>query len=77
MGAAWGRGRSFRGWGRCGGCLTCIGESLGFVLGFRVGPRTNILVGNKGSGKKRSKQAEKWAAVRKWTWPRQGIEPKS
>jgi hypothetical protein len=58
-------------------CLTYIGESLGFVLGFRVDPQTNRLVGDKGPGKKRGKQAEKQAAVRKRTWPRQGIVPKS
>jgi hypothetical protein len=54
-------------------CLTYKGESLGFVLGFNVGPQTNRLVGDKGPGKKRGK----WAAVRKQTWPMQGIEPKS
>jgi hypothetical protein len=32
--------------------LTYIGESIGFVLGFRVSPRTNRLVGDKGVGKK-------------------------
>jgi hypothetical protein len=56
-----------------GRCLTYIGESLGFVLGFRVGPQTNRLVEDKGSGKKRGKRA----AVRKSAWPRKGIEPKS
>ena len=34
-----------------GRCLTYIGESLGFVLSFRVGPQTNRLVGDKGLGK--------------------------
>jgi hypothetical protein len=53
--------------------LTHIGEILGFVLGFRVDPRANRLVGYKGPGKKRDKRA----GVRKRTWPRQGIEPKS
>jgi hypothetical protein len=48
------------------------GESR-VVLGFRVGPRTNRLVEDKGSGKKRGKRA----AVRKSAWPRKGIEPKS
>jgi hypothetical protein len=33
--------------------LTYIGESLGFLLGFRVGPRTNRLVEDKEPGKKR------------------------
>jgi hypothetical protein len=33
--------------------LSYIGESLGFVLGFRVGLGTNKLVGDKGLGKKR------------------------
>jgi hypothetical protein len=56
-----------------GMCLTYIGESLWFVLGFRVGPQTNRLVEDKGPGKKKGK----WAAVRKQAWPRQGIEPKS
>jgi hypothetical protein len=36
-----------------GRCLTYIGESLGFVLGLRLGPQTNGLVGDKGPGKKR------------------------
>jgi hypothetical protein len=53
--------------------LPYIGESLGFVLGFIVGPGTNRLLGNKGPGKKRGKRV----AVRKWIWPRQGIEPMS
>jgi hypothetical protein len=56
-----------------GRCLTYIGESLGFVLGFRVGPQTNRLVGDKEPGKKRGKRA----AVRKQTRSRQGNEPKS
>jgi hypothetical protein len=60
-----------------GRCPTYIGESLGFVLGYRIGPRTNRLVGNKGSGKKRGKQDGKRVAIRKQTWSRQGIEPKS
>jgi hypothetical protein len=33
-----------------GRCLTYIGESLGFVLGFRVGPWINRLVGLMGRG---------------------------
>jgi hypothetical protein len=33
--------------------LTYIGESLGFVLGIRVGPRTTRLVEDKEPGKKR------------------------
>jgi hypothetical protein len=40
-------------WEDMGTCLTYIGESLGFVLIFRVGPRTNRLVGGNGSGEKR------------------------
>jgi hypothetical protein len=35
-----------------GRCLTYIVESLGFVLGFRVGPRTNRFMGDKGTGKR-------------------------
>jgi hypothetical protein len=58
-------------------CLTYIGESLGFVLGFRVGPQNNRLMGDKGPGKKRDKWVEKRAAVRKRTWLRQEIESKS
>jgi hypothetical protein len=46
-------GGVLRGGEDVGRCLTYIGESLGFVLGFRVSPRTNRLVGDKGSGKKR------------------------
>jgi hypothetical protein len=68
---AWERGRSFRGWEGCGTYLTYIGESLQFVLVFRVGPRTNRLVGCQG------KRDGKRAAVRKETGPRQGIEAKS
>jgi hypothetical protein len=30
-----------------------LGDSIEFVLGFRVGPPTNRLVGDKGTGKKR------------------------
>jgi hypothetical protein len=56
--------------------LTYIGESLGFVLDFRVGRQTNRLVGDKGPGKNRGKRAGKWDVARKQTWPRQGIEPK-
>jgi hypothetical protein len=36
-----------------GRCLTYRGESIGFLLGFRVSPQTNRLVGDKGPGKKR------------------------
>jgi hypothetical protein len=34
-----------------GRCLTYIGKSLGFVLGFRVGPWINRLVGANGAGR--------------------------
>jgi hypothetical protein len=60
-----------------GRCLTYIGESLGFVFSFRVGPQTNRLMGDKGPRKKRGKRAGKWVVVRKRTCPRQEIEPKS
>jgi hypothetical protein len=56
-----------------GRCLTYIGESLGFVLGFRVGPWINRLVGANGSGKRKGKRAK----VRKQIGPRQRIGPKS
>jgi hypothetical protein len=56
-----------------GRCLTYIGETLGFFLGFRVDPQTNRLVEDKGPGKREGKRA----TVRKWIGPRQGIEPKS
>jgi hypothetical protein len=52
-----------------GRCLTYIGKSLGFVLGFRVGPLINRLVGANGSGKRECNQIEKWAMVRKPTGP--------
>jgi hypothetical protein len=77
MEAAGGVGGVLGGGEDVGRCFTCIGEILGFVLGFRVGPQTHRLVGDKGPGRKRDKQAAKWAVVRKQTWPRQGIEPKS
>jgi hypothetical protein len=66
-------GGVLRGGEDVGRCLTYIGESLGFVLIFRVIPWTNRLVGDKGPDKKKGKRA----AVRKWIGPRQGIEPKS
>jgi hypothetical protein len=60
-----------------GRCLTYIGESLGFVLGFRVGPWINRLVGANGPGKRECNRIKKWAMVRKLTGPWQWIEPKS
>jgi hypothetical protein len=36
-----------------GRCLAYIGESIGLVLGFRVGPQTNKSVKDKGPSKKR------------------------
>jgi hypothetical protein len=49
-------------------CLTYIGESIVFVLGFRVGPQTNSLVENKGLGKKRGQTGcgteTDWSKVR-------------
>jgi hypothetical protein len=77
MAATWGVGRDLGVREDVGRCLTYIGESLGFVLDFRVDPRNNRLVGDKGPGKKGGKWARKWAAVRKHTWSRQGIEHKS
>jgi hypothetical protein len=61
-------GGVLRGGEDVGRCLTYIGESLGFVLGFRVGPQTNRLVGDKGPRKKRgqtgcSKETD-WAKAR-------------
>jgi hypothetical protein len=50
-------------------CLTYIGESLGFVLGFTVGPWINRLVGANGPGKRRCNRIEKRALVRKPTGP--------
>jgi hypothetical protein len=46
-------------------CLTYIGESLGFVLGFRVGLWINRLVGANGPGKRECNRIEKQAMVRK------------
>jgi hypothetical protein len=60
-----------------GRCITYIGESLGFVLGFRVDPWINRLVEANGPGKRECNRIEKWAMVRKPTRPWQGIEPKS
>jgi hypothetical protein len=60
-----------------GRCPTYIGESLGFVLGFRVGSWINRLVRANRPGKRECNQIEKWAMVRKLTGPWQGIEPKS
>jgi hypothetical protein len=50
-----------------GRCLTYIGKSLGFILGFRVGPWINRLVGANGSGKRECNRIEKRAMVRKPT----------
>jgi hypothetical protein len=50
-------------------CLTYIGESLGFVLGFRVGPWINRLVEANGMGKRECTRIEKQAVVRKPTMP--------
>jgi hypothetical protein len=50
-----------------GRCLTYIVESLGFVLGFRVGTWINRLVGANGPGKRECNQIKKWAIVRKPT----------
>jgi hypothetical protein len=58
-------------------CLTYIGKSLGFVLGFRVGPWINRLVGANGPGKRECNRIKKWAMVRNPTVPWEGIEPKS
>jgi hypothetical protein len=52
-----------------GRCLTYIGESLGCVLGFRVGPWINRLVGANGPGKRECNRTKKWAMVRKTTGP--------
>jgi hypothetical protein len=52
-----------------GRCLTYIGESIGFVLGFRVGSWINRLVGANGPGKRECNRIEKWAMVRKSTGP--------
>jgi hypothetical protein len=52
-----------------GSCLTYIGKRLGFVLGFRVGPWINRLVGANGPGKRECNRIEKWAMVRKPTRP--------
>jgi hypothetical protein len=52
-----------------GWCLTYIGKSLRFVLGFRVGPWINRLVGSNGLGKRECNRIEKQAMVRKPTGP--------
>jgi hypothetical protein len=57
-----------------GRCLTYIGKSLGFVLGFRVDPWINRLVGANGPGKRECNRIEKRAMVRKSTGPCSGIE---
>jgi hypothetical protein len=48
-------------------CLTYIGESLGFVLGFRVGTWINRLVGANRPEKRECNWIEKWAMVKKPT----------
>jgi hypothetical protein len=53
-----------------GRCLTYIGESLGFVLSFRVGTWINRLVGANGPRKRECNRIEKRAMVRKPTGPR-------
>jgi hypothetical protein len=50
-------------------CLTYIGESLVFVLGFRVGTWINRLVRAIGPGKRECNRIEKRAMVRKPTVP--------
>jgi hypothetical protein len=60
-----------------GRCLTYIGESIGFVLGFRVGPWINRLVEAIGPGKRECNRIEKQAMERKPIEPWQGIELKS
>jgi hypothetical protein len=49
-------------------CLTYIGESIHFVLGFRLSPQTNRLVGDNGPGKKRGQtgcdKETDWAKAR-------------
>jgi hypothetical protein len=63
-------------WGVLGGgedvgwCFTYIGENLGFVLAFIVGPWTNRLVRVNGPGKREGKRPRKWAVVRKPIGPR-------
>jgi hypothetical protein len=52
-----------------GRCLTYTGKSLGFVLGFRVGPWINRLVGANGPGKRECNLIEKRPVVRKSTGP--------
>jgi hypothetical protein len=52
-----------------GRCLTYIGESLRFVLSFRVGPWINRLVGVNEPGKRECNRIEKRAMVRKPTGP--------
>jgi hypothetical protein len=53
-----------------GRCIIYIGESLGFVLGFRVSPWANRLVRDKGPGKKRGQTGcgmeTGWAKARDW-----------
>jgi hypothetical protein len=49
-------------------CLTYTGESIAFVLDFRVGPRTNRLVGSNGPGENRGQMGcgkeTDWAKAR-------------
>jgi hypothetical protein len=52
-----------------GRCLSYIGESVGFVLGFRVGPWINRLVGANGPENRECNRIEKWAMTRKPTGP--------
>jgi hypothetical protein len=59
----------FKGGGDVERCLTYIGESLGFDLGFRVGTWINRLVGANGPGKRECNRIEKRAMVRKPTVP--------
>jgi hypothetical protein len=52
-----------------GRCLTYIGESVGFVLGFIVGPWINRLVGANGPEKRECNRIKKRAMLRKPTGP--------
>jgi hypothetical protein len=64
-GRLWAWESVLRGGEDVGRCLTYIGKSLGFVLGFRVGPWINRLVGANGPRKRECNRIEKQAMVRK------------
>jgi hypothetical protein len=60
-----------------GRCLTYIGKSIEFILGFRVSPWINRLVEANGLGKRECNQIEKRVMVRNPTGHGKGLNPRA